>query len=304
MLDCIKNTNCYKSLRLTDNHAYLFYSLDSFLNKEIALTRAGEILCENGSFCGKCPACLQFKSLSHPDLTIIEQDSIKVEDISKIVNLISTKPVQSKTRILIIFNADVINETAQNKLLKSLEEPNDSTVFILTTNKLSKLLPTILSRLNKVFVHTLSLSDKKLISDELKKENINIEPVIEQDFNLTESINLVTNNDYSNTLNQVFNLLENLNTTADISSVVSSLEIKDKSLFFSCLMDIFLDILTPKKFDKNKILALKLKYNDKAVIKILPHIDEAYKYVNANVNFTYVLDNLLFKILQEKFLCK
>lgn len=306
MLQSIKNTECYKSLKLASKltHAYLFYSLDSYLNKEIALTKANEILCENGNCCGICAGCNQFKNLSHPDLTVIEQDSIKVEDVSRLINILSTKPVYAKMRVFVLLNADVINETAQNKLLKSLEEPNNTTVFILTTTKLNKLLPTVMSRLNKIFVPNLSVADKKIISNELKRENINIEPIINKDFNLTESINLVTNTNYLDTINQIFELLINLNTTQDIPSLVSKLNVKDKALFLTCLMEIFLDVLTPKKFDNEKILPLKQKFNDKAIIKILPHIDTAYKYVNSNVNFTYVLDNLLFKILREKFLCK
>lgn len=306
MLECIKNTECYKSLKLasTLTHAYLFYSLDAVLNKEIALTKANEILCENGNCCGKCAGCIQFKNLTHPDLTIIEQDSIKVEDISRLLNILSTKPVYAKMRVFVIINADVINEMAQNKLLKSLEEPTDTTVFILTTTKLNKLLPTVMSRLNKIFVPNLSVADKKIISNELKNEGINIEPIINKDFNLTESINLVTNNNYSEAIDQVFELLTNLNTTQDIPNLVSTLNVKDKTLFLTCLMDIFLDIFTPKKFDDEKIRPLKQKFNDKVIIKILPHIDTAYKYINSNVNFTYVLDNLLFKILREKFLCK
>ena len=48
----------------------------------IALNFAKSILCENNSACNNCFGCKQFDSNSHPDLTIINQDSIKVEDVS------------------------------------------------------------------------------------------------------------------------------------------------------------------------------------------------------------------------------
>ncbi len=306
MLKCVKETDCYKSLNLSNNlsHAYLFYSLDNLLNKEVALTKANEILCEHKNACGKCAGCVQFASQTHPDLTIIEQDSVKVEDVEKLQSKLSTKPVFADNRVFVILNAEVINETAQNKLLKSFEEPNDSTIFILTTTRLNKLLPTVASRLNKVFVPALSFRDKELVANELKEKNIDISANLRADFNLTESVNLATNNVYTNTISLVFSVLDRLNTTADIPSIVSNLNVEDKSLFFVCLSDIFLDTISCKKFEKTRIDKVKEKFNEKAVIKILPLIDEAYKYLNSNVNFTYILDNLLFNILKEKFLCK
>ena len=104
MLNCIKETTLYKELNLGQNlsHAYLLYSADRELNNNIALTFAKSLVCERGVACGSCPKCQQFESQSHPDVTIIDQDSIKVDDVNKIISKLSTLPLDNKYKIFVI----------------------------------------------------------------------------------------------------------------------------------------------------------------------------------------------------------
>ena len=305
MISSLKQTNLYKSLKLSQNsHAYLFFSADKVLNNEIALNFASTYFCEHSTGCLTCNGCKQFLSLSHPDFIKLEQDSIKVDDISTLTDKLSTLPVSAEKKVVLILNAEVINEIAQNKLLKSLEEPSEKVVFILTTSKLDKLLPTVLSRLNKIHVPFITNADKRIILDEYKAAGIDLTKVADKDFDLTESVNLCSNSNFAETVETVFNLLDNLNTTADIPKVVSELSPNVRGSFFGCMQEILLSALKGnKKFDDLKIARVKLKFNEKTILKILPLVDEAYKYQNSNVNFTYILDNLLFNILKEKFLC-
>ena len=305
MISSIKQTSLYKNLKLNKNsHAYLFYSADRVLNNEVATNFASTLFCESGTGCLICNACKQFLSLSHPDFIKFEQDSIKVDDVSNLIDKLTTKPVSNDKKVVLILNAEVINETAQNKLLKSLEEPNENVVFILTTSKLDKLLPTVLSRLNKIHTPNITLEDKRIILSEYKLQGVDFSRIIEQDFNLTETINLTETGTFAETVEAVFRLLDNLNTTADIPKVVSELSDSVRTQFFGCMQEIFLSALNGnKKFSELNMAKVKLKYTDKAILKILPLIDEAYKYQISNVNFVYVLDNLLFNILKEKFLC-
>lgn len=308
MLESIKQTTVYSSLKLNNvlSHAYLFYSSDKEKNNQIALTFARTFVCLDGTGCGVCNGCKQFAGHSHPDVVVLEQDSIKVDDVKLLIEKLNTKPISASKKVFVILNAETINETAQNKLLKSLEEPNESTIFILTTTKTDKLLPTILSRLNKIFVPNFSVDDKHSISNELLKQNIDISKFVEKDFSLTEMLNLATNEEYFKTINQISQLFANLNSTADIPKVAAALDVENKQLFFSCLTEMLLSCLNDKenKFDEKILLPIKLKFNNKALMKCLPLVDEGYKYLMSNVNFSYILDNLLFNMLKEKFLCK
>lgn len=307
MIDSIKNTSLYKSLNLNKSlhHAYLFYSIDKELNNNIALSFAKSLICEKSVACNECFGCIQFNSNSHPDLTVINQDSIKVEDANNIISKLNTKPISNKYKVFVILNAENINEIAQNKLLKSLEEPNPSNIFILTCAKTDKLLLTIMSRLHKVNVPKLNNDDKNLISYDLMHENINMLKYLNMDISLTDIYNFENNETYKNTLENLRTLFSNLKSSQDIPSVASKLSGQDKNIFFPLLQKLFLCAINNENFIDNSLVELiKQNYPQKALIKCLPYIEDAYKKLQSNVNFGYILDNLLFNILKEKFLCK
>ncbi len=308
MLNSVKYTSVYKSLRLNSKlmHAYLFFSADDRLNNEIAINFAKSILCEKSSACGECYACKQFSSKSHPDLYILEQDSIKVDDINKLMSKLTTKPITAEKKLFLILNADKMNDIAQNKLLKSLEEPNPSNIFILTTTKTDKILPTILSRLTKNYVTKLSIEDKTIIANELKEQEIDISKYFKLD-SLSEMINFATNKEYKNTIDIIKNLFTELNTSADIPRVSSMTTGINKNIFLPLMQELFLDCLREqenRKFNADIIYPIAVKFSNQAILKCLPLIEQAYKQQMSNVNLSYILDNLLFNILKERFLCK
>ena len=302
MLECLSQTNLYKSIGVNKNlkHAYLFHSLDRELNNQIALTFARSLFCANN--CGVCDICKQFEMRSLLDLTVIDQQSVKVEDVNSIINKTATKPVSNKYKIFVILNAERINELAQNKLLKTLEEPNSSNIFILTSSKIDGLLPTIISRLTKIYIPKLQTVDQSIILKELSSKGITINNSI-LDFSLTNILNFSTNDEYISTFNELIKLFTNLSTTQDIPKCVSNLNIKNKEIFFEILMKSFNDVIFNTPNNKQLYEVLSTKFPIKALSNCLPLIDKSYRMCMANVNFGYVLDNLLFNILKEKFLC-
>ena len=79
-------------------------------------------------------------------IRIDNANTIKITSIREIKKFISLNYDDIKYRFIIISDAHLMNDEAQNALLKSLEEPPDGIIFILTTNNINALLPTILSR--------------------------------------------------------------------------------------------------------------------------------------------------------------
>jgi len=305
MIKTLKHTNLYNSLSLSKemHHAYLFSSIDKELNNQVALTFAKSILCESSSSCNQCFGCAQFDKNSHPDLFMLDQPSIKVEDVNKIIDKLSTLPISSKVKVFLILNAETINEIAQNKLLKSLEEPNNSNIFILTSSKTDKLLPTVLSRLNKINIPKLTNADNLIIKEELLSVGIDISKY--SNLSLTEIINFETNNDYVNTINAIKFIFENLKSSQDIPKVASFLPEFDKNLFLPILQKLFFSCINNESFHDNSLtILINSSFSQQALINCLPHIEESYKKLKSNVNFGYILDNLLFNLLKEKFLCK
>lgn len=304
MIESLKHTSLFKSLNLNKNlhHAYLFSSIDKELNNNIALLFANMLLCENSNICGECFACKQFNSSSHPDYFLIEQNSIKVEDVNNIISKTTTKPISSKHKVFVILNAENINEIAQNKLLKSLEEPNTSTIFILTTSKIDSLLPTLLSRLHKITIPKLNNDDFKTINAELKQNKIDLKN--HTNMNLTEILDFETNEGYKKTLNAIKYIFENLKSSQDIPRVSSSVPELEKTLFFPILQKLFLSCINNERtYDEYLCELIKRTYPTQALINSLKLIEDAYAKQMSNVNFNFILDILLFNILKEKFLC-
>lgn len=300
---CLKDTTIFEEILNSKHHAYLFYSQDEVLNNLVAENFAKMLICENGNICNNCYACRQFDKNTHPDVIKIKQDSIKVEDVNNIIGKLSTTPLAGNKKVFIIFNAETINEISQNKLLKSLEEPVGNNIFILTTTKTDKLLPTVLSRLNKIYLPTPSGEDRKLIVNAYLKEGLNISAFLQPDCLLTEAVKFATDKNFIATINSIFNMLTNLNTTADIPRVVGELKDYDKNIFFACLQDVFISLANnSSKYERSN--EIKAKYPQRVLAKIIPLVEKAYLYQTSNVNFNYILDNLLFNILKEKFLCK
>ena len=79
-------------------------------------------------------------------LDIPNANDIKINSIREIHKFLSLKADAANNRVILISGAELMNETAQNALLKNLEEPPDNTYFILTTTKLGVLRETIRSR--------------------------------------------------------------------------------------------------------------------------------------------------------------
>ena len=136
-------------------HAIIFSGAEGIGKKEIAETCAATLLCENsigGEPCGECASCKLSAAGSHPDFYIVAPDetkatrNIKIGQIRALQAEVSLRPVQADSRVVLIDGAEFMNNAAANCLLKTLEEPQSQTIFILLTANRAGLLMTIRSR--------------------------------------------------------------------------------------------------------------------------------------------------------------
>jgi len=119
--------------------------------------------------CGECRSCKKILSGNHPDMLTIKPSgkAIKIDQIRNLCRKLTLKPYEASVRFALILNANKLNVEAGNTLLKTLEEPPDRTVFILTAIQTSDILPTILSRCQHIQFNPISHCH---IHDHLKKE--------------------------------------------------------------------------------------------------------------------------------------
>jgi DNA polymerase-3 subunit delta' len=98
--------------------------------------------------CDGCISCKKIDSGTHPDLMVItpEKGEIRVGEIRKVEEALSFKPYEGRRKVVIIDDADTMNQSAANAFLKTLEEPPDESLLILIAANPDMLPDTIRSR--------------------------------------------------------------------------------------------------------------------------------------------------------------
>lgn len=180
-----KNREYLVRLESTLPHALLFYGPAGTGIETFAESFAKARLCENrqpdGYACGQCQSCHWFDQNSHPDFRQILPETLEIakglddpdrktdddagasekktkepskkigiERIRSLADFINISTHRGGLRVVFVYPAEAMTTESSNSLLKMLEEPPANTLFILTTNHLDALLPTILSRCSKL----------------------------------------------------------------------------------------------------------------------------------------------------------
>ncbi|MBW1674589.1 MAG: DNA polymerase III subunit delta', partial [Deltaproteobacteria bacterium] len=137
--------------------AYLFTGIQGIGKTTTAMAFALLINCMDpvdGNGCKRCSSCKKIIDGNHPDLIIIEPDKDKkgigINQIREINRHLAFSPALERYRIIIVDPAEKMTDEAANAFLKALEEPPPHNIFILNVRDPGELLPTIISRCQKV----------------------------------------------------------------------------------------------------------------------------------------------------------
>jgi DNA polymerase-3 subunit delta' len=136
------------------SHAYLFTGPTGVGRRTLALRFARAINCaappEPGLACGKCRACRGIAAQEHPDLVVVAAETVggtlKVEQVRELGRFLSLAPYEARRRVALLLRFEEAQRHAANALLKTLEEPNDRVVLLLTAEGPEQVPQTILSR--------------------------------------------------------------------------------------------------------------------------------------------------------------
>jgi DNA polymerase-3 subunit delta' len=134
------------------HHAYLFLGPDGVGKRTVAAGLAKAIHCVEADqdYCERCVNCTRITNGNHPDVRLIEpaldKKEISIQQIRELQHELSYRSFSGKRKIVIIDRAILLNLSAQNALLKTLEEPPLDALIILIATNAGGLLPTLRSR--------------------------------------------------------------------------------------------------------------------------------------------------------------
>lgn len=222
----------------------------------------------NGNFCGNCVHCIEIEKEIFLDLKILEPDGqfFKKEQITFLVNDNSKKPLKGKRKINILNNAHQMNVNSANAFLKVLEEPSSQNVFILLTDHLNSLLPTIRSRCQILKFSPLSKQEiRKYLEqkgcDEGKAKLIsylaqsNIDSVLDVNFE-----------DFMKHRETVFSFLSNLILNKGIETIL--LDLNSRSRSREKFLDYFQRMVNLISLMLRDIMVLLIESESKYIINI------------------------------------
>jgi len=245
------------------SHAYLFLGPGQRRKEEFVtdLARAALCLGAEDKPCGSCRSCHLFSSGNHPDYRIIRPDGnkIKLEQIREVCHDTAYLPYLANRKIYFFPFLQNLTEVAANAFLKTLEEPPKSVVFLALAPGENDVMPTILSRMQRVY---LSLPELETDGDEDGEPTP--DPTIIEAFV-----------DWDNLLG-LFHLAEYW-------------EKKDRSLIDSHLVALL-------SFFREKLLQ---EPANSVFSRIINRIGQAKGYLASNVNTRLLLEDLYLQIYEE-----
>ncbi len=143
------------------HHAWLFYGVKGIGKASVAQQLAALFLCESPDLnqnqaCGQCHHCAMLHVGSHPDFSKVSllydqkkkkfNRDINIAQTREALDFLALSGLKSKRRVLMIDDANLMNNQAANALLKGLEEPTEGSLLLIVCHDLMRLPATIRSR--------------------------------------------------------------------------------------------------------------------------------------------------------------
>ena len=270
---------------------------------------AMSLICDETLACEKCNDCRKVLENKYGDIIRYDgkETSIKKGDIEYIQDTFKKSSLEGKAKIYIIENIESATKEAMNTLLKMLEEPTSGIYAIFTTNNISRVLPTILSRCQVIDIKP---DSKEVIYKALIKSNIPEEAAKiltylsaseEEAKNLyderfeymqTEVIDFIEDL-YTKRMNLIINvqtnLLKNYKERDDIKLFLNMLVLAMKDMFHvkhnqNLVFSAHYDFFNSLQIDENKL------------IKQIEIILETIYTIESNANLLMLMDSMMYRL--------
>jgi DNA polymerase-3 subunit delta' len=265
---------------------YLFHGQQGIGKSIVANYFAAYLICEQiEKPCLNCDACKRVISDHHPDCKIVrpleKRKTISVDQCREVIAEVSLAPLEAPYKIIIFPDTGLLKSGGWNALLKTLEEPLPNRLFILVATDLSGVLPTIRSRCRKIAFKAPPIQQSLAFLKE-RNPQVPVEDVEESLIICNGSIGTAQMMLDSSMLVSVAQA-RTVRTYQDVQNLVEQILKTDLNLdlFFQALLKQELEYQT------QQVSSSRFEWIDQIM---RAHLD-----IRANVNKTFVLENLLCK---------
>lgn len=267
------------------SHAYLFETNSYIESKKIIYEFIKEILCINNTKYTKEALFRMIDEGNYPEIKEINAEGlwIKKEQVIDLQTEFSTKSILGNKKIYIINEADKLNPSSGNSILKFLEEPEDDIIAILIADNRYKVINTILSRCQIIsFKNPIKNQQYK------KEEYINYLKAI-NDF-----VNYYENNHIDTLLNIKKLWLDIFKSKEEMLIGMDLLMLYYKEIInFKSNLDI--DVFSEYNNEINK-LSSKLSFDE--ICKKIKIIIKQKEYIYSNLNSSLLMDKLIISFVK------
>jgi len=259
-----------------------------------------------------------FSQNPYYNINITGANSIKIDQIREAKKKVTYSSTSHGKNVIIIMNAEEMTNEAANAFLKTLEEPNENTVIILTTSRKELLLQTILSRTQQLFFAQLS-------NEEIKQGLIKLNNYDESQANL---IAILANGSFSKALEQassgfidirsklidIFRIvlkkrnyridllakIDELIKTTDTKSLANGLNLFEMWLRDAYSFSLFKNKLIIVNLDQIEIIErFTANFNNFDYLYTFDILEKSINYIKKSVNIQLILVNLFLGIRQK-----
>ncbi len=288
-------------------HALLIDGAKGLGGINIANAFIQSLLCENpdldGSYCEICSSCCLYSINSHPDYYCLnleeDEKSITISSVRKMTEFLAVSTHLGHHKVVLVEDANLLNINSSNALLKILEEPPSYALFILLSDNVGKLLPTIVSRCQK---YKLSVPDTNVAKAYLTDKNI-----ANSEFWLTYNNNCPLFN--VEITEEQFDLLIKVLSKPSVDKIYSftnSIENKNNAIIFEFIIKWLSDLISYKL---TGILKYFLNYEDtfidlaakENIIKtfyLQDKLNFLLEWASHSLNHKLQMENILFQYQQ------
>ena len=315
--ELVKKNSAYKKFASdVDNgrvsHAYIVYGEDGDLRKSFLTLACMKLLCK--SACGECRVCTQVLEGNYVEILRLDgADKPSVKDISALIEKTYVKCVVGDKKIAVIDNAELLSPQAQNKLLKTYEEPPANLTVFLGAAHESGLLATLRSRGKKLYLEDIPTADiaKELVScgvDELTAETAAAFSM----GNYEKADKFCNETDYRDLYDKTFIMMTELKKSSSVPEYVyGGLFEKERIKITLDFMEIILcDIMKKVTGSKAPNCTVNREYDlaraaegftEQSAAAAVIAVNDARKKLAANVNAYSVAGYMLLEILEAKY---